>query len=544
MSLAVLLQPIEAGPYSYSEAKGDGVAVTFPFSFVGPAPGYIRQEDIRPFIRVSDVNNVTYNTYTEIDYNTNPWVISGNQITFANPIETALDNENNLRIRRIMPKSSAYATTNVNDIFKKTVINNSFLQQLYSQHEVLDGFTTSAQAQDNLNMGGFRITNMERALDDFGATNLIQVREEIASLTEQAVADGIINITAQIQDDVAESANNVQLSADQVALAEQQVTLAQQAVSDAGAQASAAASSASDAQQAFTDTQALSDSFVLKVDNTTTSAMVLPKGTEAQKPPTLAETRALFRFTDGVGPEVFNPETGQWGPVGGGVTKPDIDSGVSINAEKNKVYGVDVSDDNSREIVIPAGELSEGEFIGAYLVGWTGAEGVIVTINPDNSYSWQHPSLNAGAKLHLGKNQGAIIQVVDGKLKVVSTMGENSYLTNRGPTVLYDDVVVTNGLAVLLTKSILLFDELTIYTTYTYLGETRNDSKKVTPDELLNADVNTTFTLLDFSAAASDTTNARVRTTTSTNTETSIRVTTGGTNVTSVGVYKVVGYKF
>lgn len=124
--------------FSFSTESGDGVQVSFTFAFVGYEPGYIRESDVRVFVRDSDPASPTYNESTElIETYAFP---SPNVVTVQTVIGAPLDASPNIIIRRIMPKEEIYADIDSDAVFRKKSLNNSFIQMLYTQHEVLDGF--------------------------------------------------------------------------------------------------------------------------------------------------------------------------------------------------------------------------------------------------------------------------------------------------------------------------------------------------------------------------------------------------------------------
>ena len=149
------------GGYSYSVAVGDGVTTSFTFSFVGPAPGYISTKNISVWIRVSDPTEAGYGG----------WIPYGGELTYPSPNVVVmgdappapLDSFDNIRIRRIMSKQAPYSDVSTGDIFRKEVLNNSFLQQLYTQHESIDGFIqASSSFASNVNMNGYILFNVGR----------------------------------------------------------------------------------------------------------------------------------------------------------------------------------------------------------------------------------------------------------------------------------------------------------------------------------------------------------------------------------------------
>lgn len=155
--------------YSYVDHIGDGVTVTFPFSFVGPDRGYISRNDVYVFVDEVEVTK----TFT-----------GNNQVK----LDLAPAVGAKVRIRRIMDKTKPYANFNRGNVFNKEYLNDSFLHSLYIYHEFLDGFLGSDpwKVQGDIDMDGNRIVNLGGALDCNDAVNLCQVLELIQNTTPQA----------------------------------------------------------------------------------------------------------------------------------------------------------------------------------------------------------------------------------------------------------------------------------------------------------------------------------------------------------------------
>lgn len=177
------------GGFSFTETKGDGATITFPFSFVGPAPGYISTDQIYVYVRDSDPASVNYNSY---NLRSGPHSFpSPNTIAIKGAaIQAPVDGLTNIRIRRIVDKAQPYADPNTDDIFRKTVLNNSFLQMLYSNHEALDGFVGGKEgAVGNINMNSFLLYNLAPGTEDGHSVNYKQLRE-LREQLDSAVIDG------------------------------------------------------------------------------------------------------------------------------------------------------------------------------------------------------------------------------------------------------------------------------------------------------------------------------------------------------------------
>lgn len=166
---------LEENPgYSFSSATGNGVDVSIMFAFVGPPPGYIEKEQISVWVRVSDVLLPNYGEYILLEEEL--LYPSPNVLETENPIEAPFDGMPNIWVRRIQPKDATYADVDSNNIFRKFVLNNSFLNQLYIQHEVLDGFSDTGSTRGTFDMGNFGIINLQDGKEDGDAVNYGQTR--------------------------------------------------------------------------------------------------------------------------------------------------------------------------------------------------------------------------------------------------------------------------------------------------------------------------------------------------------------------------------
>lgn len=167
--------------YSFSTSVGDAVTTVFAFTFTGLDKGYLNKSDVH--VELVDEQGV----WAEVQFNTG-WVFeTTNSIRFLQtppPVNTKFPH--NIRIRRIMDKSSPYADWSVGQNFDEQTLDNSFLKLLYIEHELLDGFGMR-DATGNINMHGYRITDMADAVDDNDAVNLNQVRLMLANAGANAV---------------------------------------------------------------------------------------------------------------------------------------------------------------------------------------------------------------------------------------------------------------------------------------------------------------------------------------------------------------------
>lgn len=145
--------------YSYTEHTGNGTQVTYPFTFSGRDKGYIKASDV--YVEFL-INGAWVNQ-------SSGWSLSGtNQITFT----TAPANGQKMRIRRIVDKEQPYAEFGRNVALDMNSLNNSFIHLLEISQELLDGFWPEGYfVKQNLNMGGFRITNLGNGVDAGDAVN-------------------------------------------------------------------------------------------------------------------------------------------------------------------------------------------------------------------------------------------------------------------------------------------------------------------------------------------------------------------------------------
>ena len=172
--------------FSSSEFTGDGTTRVFSFSFTGPGNGYIRQSDVHVFIGGVAQTGFTFPTANSIELATAP-----------------ADGAFGL-VRRIMPKEEPYSNFARGSNFSRIPVNNSFLQQLYTQHEVIDGYAVDAQ-QENFDLGAHKIINLSNGTDPQDAVTKAQLD-----------ADTIINTSLRDETIVLRDATQVLRNAAQV----------------------------------------------------------------------------------------------------------------------------------------------------------------------------------------------------------------------------------------------------------------------------------------------------------------------------------------
>jgi len=178
--------------YAYTSHEADGVQTVFPFAFVGVTPGYFNAEHIFVFHRT----DVTWNPVPDTD-----WNLTGvNTLEFITPPTSNPDADDDVIIRRIMPKDAPYAGYDVSTRFTKATLNNSFLQQLYLAHEALDtlgedisGSSSGINIIQNLDMQGFRVTNVGDPVNADDAVNKELTDELSTRVTELEAAKVIRN---------------------------------------------------------------------------------------------------------------------------------------------------------------------------------------------------------------------------------------------------------------------------------------------------------------------------------------------------------------
>lgn len=137
--------------YSYTDQRGNGVARSFNFGFVGEDKGYIRATDIQVFTSNDGLNYQA----------TSGWSLSGtNQITFL----TAPANGLYVRVRRVVDKAKPFSKFDRSVTLDMLSLNNSFIQMLEVVHELMDGFYDDTFFfKQNVSMGGHNLTNLAQA---------------------------------------------------------------------------------------------------------------------------------------------------------------------------------------------------------------------------------------------------------------------------------------------------------------------------------------------------------------------------------------------
>ncbi len=170
--------------FSFAESVGDGATTSFTFGFVGPGRGYIDKSDVHVYLgAVGEEVEVTNFT---IDLQ-NP-----NTLVF----DTAPADQERILIRRIVRKDAPYADFQRGSSFLESNLDNSFLQQLYAFHEILDGFfpdnwglntDLDMRGNDILNVGAINILE-SLTIDGEDFVAYLERAEEAAATADAAVA--------------------------------------------------------------------------------------------------------------------------------------------------------------------------------------------------------------------------------------------------------------------------------------------------------------------------------------------------------------------
>lgn len=169
--------------FSYVESTGDGVQRVYSFRFTGDGYGYFRESDVHAYVA---------GVKTSFKF------VTSNSIEFENP--PALGAK--VLIRRIMPKNKPYTDWSRGNDFSALNVNNSFLQQLYTQQELFDGFMTEGfRFNENLSIGMHKITDLAPGENPNDAVNLAQVQHYEGSAGDSADKAAASAAAAKISED-------------------------------------------------------------------------------------------------------------------------------------------------------------------------------------------------------------------------------------------------------------------------------------------------------------------------------------------------------
>lgn len=150
---------------SFIPYVGNGNTKEYGISFTGADMGYLRQSDVKVLVDGVQVSS-TINTAS-------PHLVILDE---APPVGSSII------VRREMPVDTPYADFSRGNNFGYRQVNNSFLQQLYLTQEILDGFKPEGYYEkQDLNLGGFKITDVGYATSDKEAATLGQVNSLIDS---------------------------------------------------------------------------------------------------------------------------------------------------------------------------------------------------------------------------------------------------------------------------------------------------------------------------------------------------------------------------
>lgn len=141
---------------SFIQQVGDGTTKQFTLAASGENIGYFRTEDIHVY--VDDVE-VTFTINTA-----SPHLVT---LTAAPASGSAI------LIRREMPVDAPYANFERGNYFGPKQVNNSFLQQLYTTQEILDGFVPEGHYfKQDIDAGNHKVVNVSDAESPLDAVNL------------------------------------------------------------------------------------------------------------------------------------------------------------------------------------------------------------------------------------------------------------------------------------------------------------------------------------------------------------------------------------
>lgn len=161
--------------YSYTTNVGDGVTSIFPFSFAGQDLGYLSVSNVNVFVAGVPVSfTIPSNDPNKV------------YLTAAPPVGAEV------LIRRIMPKNVPYSDFARGNPFSQDTLNNTNLQQLYIVQEILDGYLPEGFFfRTNIDMGGYKFTNLGEGVDPSDSVNFGQLTVEHDKNEEQ---DGRLDI--------------------------------------------------------------------------------------------------------------------------------------------------------------------------------------------------------------------------------------------------------------------------------------------------------------------------------------------------------------
>lgn len=280
-----------------------------------------------------------------------------------------------------------------------------------------------------------------------------------------------------------------------------------------------------------------------------TGATVLPAGPTADRPDPaqLTQNQAYIRANTDLD-EFEGIIVGQteWGSIGGGgVTKPTTPAlnAYPYTAKKGENIQVDLSDDVSKEVVVSAG-LIVGNAVTVSPVKWTGNKGVTVSINPDNSYEWDHPLLDLapGARCVIGGNSSVTIQLTaEGKLKMVQSQIDQRTV-KRGTTVLWNEFKAGGVGDSPLNGKLSDYDDFRILIRGTIGGRKHYFSATFSWSDLVSSEL-IRLNVAAYSSSASETDAFVAGWVDVTDTTFNTLGLTAGTSWSEIGVYKIVGIK-
>ncbi|GHZ69300.1 tail fiber protein [Vibrio cholerae] len=114
-------------------------------------------------------------------------------------------------------------------------------------------------------------------------------------------------------------------------------------------------------------TKADADTVIVK-SNGTTGGIDVPRWTTATRPDTTETDKAIFGFnTDTDEYEAYNPETNEWGAVGGGGIPTYIEQSADFSALKKKAHTVDMTDGVSKSVTIDSNFTDDDWFAVSFM---------------------------------------------------------------------------------------------------------------------------------------------------------------------------------
>lgn len=188
---------------------------------------------------------------------------------------------------------------------------------------------------------------------------------------------------------------------------------------------------------------------VIKKSNGTTGGIEVPRwANDLARPDTSGYTKSVLGYNImRKAYEAWNPETGKWGNVGGGL-ETVYPAAYPHTVEAGTFISVDVTGDISRVVTVPL-TLNEDSEFAITLENWSGNKGVTARVDVDATQPWGHPEFDAGDSLAVGGNQTIYFKKINSKLTMVDEAGGTSDVIKRGETLVYDTPVSVGAISFL-----------------------------------------------------------------------------------------------